>query len=193
MPAWAHMSSPGAEGFVRGIGHPVFEPLQGLCAGAFGVLIGRAKRQDALRAWQTVLVAAFIGLAGLLFLLVGQGVPNLVLLSVAAVTALTVAALPRPPRLFLVGLAAINGLVLGANAVSTGMEGQIATSAGALLGALMGMVYLAGATLWLKEQEQRWPWLVFVPRVAAAWVVAIAVMLAAFELRPALAGLSAAP
>ena len=157
------------------------------------MLIGGVSRSEALRGWQTVLAALVIGLAVLLFVLVGQSVPTLLLLSVAAVTALTVVALPKPPRIALIGLALVNGLVLGANAVSTAGEGQIATSVGALLGAVMGMVYLAGATLWLKEREPRWPWLAYVPRVAAAWIVAISVMLAAFELRPALAGLPTAP
>ena len=193
MPAWAHLSSPGAEGFVRGIGHPVFEPLQGLCAGSLGVLLGRADRQIAIRSWQLGLTTAFVGLLALLFVFRGAAVAPLLLMSTSAATALIIASLPRPPPSLVMTLAAANGLVLGANAVSTGAVGQVATSSGAMLGAIMGMVYFAGGTLWLKEQEARWPWLAFVPRVAAAWVVAICVMLAAFELRTSLAGLATAP
>jgi len=191
MPASAHMSSPGAEGFVRGIGHPVFEPVQGLLAAMCGLLLGRAERRASSQAWKALLACPLLSLISFLFVFSGHAVPVLAMLMVCALVAIVVAAWSQPPGPLVTGLAALSGLLLGANAVSTGSEGQIATSSGALLGAAMGIVYLAGAALWLKDREAKLPWLAYVPRVIAAWGVAITVMLVAFELRPVLAGQAA--
>ncbi len=182
------MSSPGAEGFVRGIGHPVFEPVQGLLAAMCGLLLGRGERRATGFAWKVLLGCLLVGIIAFLFVFKGHTVPPVAMLVVGALVAVAVAAWNQPPAWLITALAALSGLLLGTNAVSTGAEGQIATSSGALLGAVMGIVYLAGAALWLKDREAKLPWLAYVPRVIAAWGVAISVMLVAFELRPVLAG-----
>ena len=66
---------------------------------------------------------------------------------------MSVAAFRRVPRALGVGLAILAGLVLGANAVSEGEVGRLATSIGSLVGAALLIIYLSGLGYWLANRK----------------------------------------
>lgn len=178
---------PGAEGFFLGLAHPVTEPLQGLCAAAAAMLCARF---DGARAGQGFLALAGAGLAGLASGLLAFGpvaavpaVTETSLLIAAAACAGLVAALQRPPFPAGAVLVAVAGGVCGFNTLPEPGEGFVPTLLGSYAGLLLAGIYLAGAGLWLKRREASLGWLHLVPRIAGAWIVAIAVLVLAFQLR----------
>lgn len=181
--AEAHTSIEGAEGFFRGLAHPVMEPMQGVLAGSFGLLAARAERQAAFRA--LVLAFALAVLAALVTALVFNAVlvPTWVLASGVLACGLGLAAFRHVPGVVPLGLALIAGPVLGSNAVSEGAAGQLATSLGSLAGASVMAIYLGGLGTWLAEREARLDWLHLAPRIAGAWVAATAMLVLAFAVQ----------
>lgn len=172
----------GAEGFFRGLTHPVLEPLQGLVAGAFGLVAGRQRRSGAVEAWGVALVAGLLAALAKAFLAADMAVATALLAASALFSGLALASFRAPPRFLVLGLAVFSGLVLGANTVSEGEAGRLATSLGSLAGAALMVIYLTGLGAWLAAREARFDWLHLVPRIAGAWIAAIAILVLAFEL-----------
>lgn len=185
--AAAHTSFEGAEGFYRGLFHPVAEPLQGLLAAAFGTVAARCRRDDAGRAVALALAAAIAGALIKGLTLPDTPVSTLALSGAALACGLSLAAFRKIPGALALGLATLTGAVTGVNAVSAGDAGRVATSIGSLSGASLMVIYLLGAGSWLTKQEARHDGLQIAPRVAGAWIGAIAIMILAFELAGAAA------
>ena len=182
-PLYAHGSIPGAEGFIRAIPHPVFEPLQGLALAALSMLTGRTDPSRSSYAWLVFAGTAALGLIlGVLFL-ADRPVPLTLLLGVSLIIGLAVAAFEVPLHKLVYGLSVVTGLVIGANAVSTGDEGRFVTSLGSLIGGFALYIYITAGTIWLKGKEEGQPWLHLVPRVAASWIAAISIILMAAIIR----------
>jgi len=182
--AYAHSSIPGAEGFYRGLTHPLQEPAQGLLVGMLGILIGRAEPRRMVFLWAAICIVLVIGALLFAFVNADKG-PWLAILSALLIGGLAAAAWAKPPVLVIVTILLGGGLLAGTNALSTGAEGQLETTAGSLTGAAALSVYLAGATHGLRKYEPRFLWLHLVPRVAGAWAAAIAILMMAFAIRPA--------
>lgn len=179
--AAAHTSFEGSEGLYRGLLHPIAEPLQGLLAAAFGLVLARSKSENASRA---LAIAAIAGITAALVKAVAWADAAVIMLGLAGATltcGLTLAAFRRVPRALGVGLAILAGLVLGANAVSEGEVGRLATSIGSLVGGALLIIYLSGLGHWLAKRETQYRFSYLVPQIAGAWIAAIAIMIIAFE------------
>jgi hypothetical protein len=182
--ACAHSSIPGAEGFYRGLTHPLEEPTQGLLAATLGTLVGRAEPRLMAFLWAGLCVVLVVG-AGVFAAAQPTNGPQFALLSALLISGLVVAAWVRPPMPFIVTILLIGGLLGGMNALSTGAVGQIETTAGSATGAAALSLYFAGATHGLRRYEPRIRWLHLVPRITGAWAAAIAILMLAFAVRTA--------
>jgi len=181
--AFAHSSFEGAEGVYQGLSHPIQEPAQALLSVALGILIGRLEPKRMGLIWITLgmvmalgaLVAAGLGLAA-------QGLPLAVMHGALLIVGISLAVRNRPAMALTLPAVFAGGMVMGMNALSQGADGQLETTGGSILGALILTVYLVSATYALATQERRLPGLRLVPRVAGAWACAIAMLTLALSL-----------
>ena len=182
--AHAHAPLPGIEGFYRGLAQPFTEPAQGLSLVAIGVLIGRLGADWVLRAFSSILAAAFTALllTGLIWGAPFLWLPNL-LLGAALVCGAVLALWRTPTGPAVIALAVLAGLATGANGLPEAGDGMFITSAGSLVGLAVVLAYAAGAAAWLKRKEADQPVLQIAIRVAGSWIAAIAILLLAFALR----------
>lgn len=177
--ARAHAPMPGMEGFYVGLLHPVSTPAQAL------LLIGLALSAEAVGERRSAMaLGAFLAAlaVGAAVLGAADGLAPWMLGAAAAAAALAALA---PGRLIwaAIGLGAAGGALIGSASVPG--PGPFAdrawTFAGALIGALLGLIYAAGALRTARERL-RGDWVPIALRVAAAWAAAIAVLMLALEL-----------
>lgn len=181
-PAWAHGSFPGSEGFVLGLAHPVLEPLQGLLAGAFGVLLARTRAHNQVH--PLLVYVASVLIAGVTVFVWPELSPtSLALLAMTLVVSVSTAGFKSVPIFLTFFLAAFSGLAIGSNAISMIGEGRLPTSLGSLIGGIVFPIYFYGPANWLYDRETKHPWFHLVPRVLAAWVAAVCIMMIAFVYR----------
>lgn len=180
LPAAAHASIEGSEGFLRGLSHPVLEPLQGLLCLTAGLLIGYCRRGDPRLYLGLYAGGACAGVLTLLSGLAAAELKPLILLALVLAVSLIVVVGGAPSRRVSLPLCFVCGLAGGVNAVSEAGPGQLVTSGGSVMGGLLVTLYVYGAADWVKEREIRFAWLRFAPRLVASWTSSIAILCITF-------------
>lgn len=183
--ASAHVPVAGMQGFYLGLLHPATTASHGLLLLALGVMLAPAWPGRFGRAWAAFAAAALAGLGAVMLGGTALQPGEWTLLAAAALVALyAAAALGRFPAVTL-ALAGLGGLLLGAgSAPDPGPPGAAAvTAAGSCLGLALGLLYLAGGIGWLRLRFEE-PWAGVGLRIAAAWIAAIAILLAALQAAP---------
>lgn len=181
-PAMAHAPIPGIKGFYIGALHPFSTPPQALMMLGAGLLVAghavdRAK-----------FFFAGFAITSLLGLFTGQP-PAWLDTAMYAAAALVCALAALLPGRVLPGatlLTALCGLLIGmASVPDPGPARDMAfTMSGALFGANLGLLYIWGGTLFLKERIPQ-DWLAIGLRILAAWIGAIALLMLALAYAPA--------
>lgn len=186
-PAAAHGTLPGGSGFAAGFVHPFVAVEHLLLLAGFGIVMGRQSRRRPLIGLLAGLCAGFgAGMWGIVAVLAMPLLP--VILMLALVTGGLLAANLRLSAPALMGLAALVGLVVGADTDGPGgpggpgdaatliacagtVTGVLAIVLNAMAGAQYGSGRLSGIPL----------------RVAGSWIAAAALLILAFLLRGTLA------
>jgi hypothetical protein len=177
-PAFAHAPIPGIKGFYTGLIHPFSTPAQALLILGLGLLIGGLAVEKIRWNWGTFSVSLLAGLiAGSNSLEVDA------MMFASAFAACSVAAL-FPGRLMQVAivLSAIGGFLTGSASIPEDgeMQDRIITISGSIVGASIGLLYIFGLILVIRERYT-WPWVGTALRVVAAWLGAIALLMLALE------------
>ena len=190
-PAFAHTPFEGFEGLYKGLAHPALEPMQGLALVAAGLVMGRAAADGGAgvfaRAWLVFAAAALAGLGAHLAL----GAAAMTVSPAAAAALLVggaVALTAQLARPMVLAASAVSGLAAGWTALpDPGPAAAVAVTAlGAMLAALLLPGFVAARTSGVMRRSVRHPVLAIVLRVLASWIAAIAVLVIAFSLRPAM-------
>jgi hypothetical protein len=181
--AAAHSPMPGFEGFYVGLVHPLTVPGHALVLVVVGLVLGLRGPAAARTAFALFLVTLCAGAA------LGRG-----MVADATVTWIPLAVALGGALLLLVpaGLApasmlsALGGLVVGHGSLpDPGPTGAVAiTLTGSLVGAPFLLLCAFGVGDVLRERLTPW-WSLTVARVVGGWLVAIATLLLALELRAA--------
>ncbi|SNS75874.1 HupE/UreJ family protein [Tropicimonas sediminicola] len=178
-PAFAHSPVPGLEGFYIGMLHPFSTPAQALLMVGMGLLAsGYASERERYH------FAAF-PVATILGLILGSSSADLDPAMFATAFAVCALAALAPGRVHLlaVALVALGGFLIGAASIPDAgpLRDRLFTMSGSLVGANLGLLYLFGIILVLK-QRFTWDWVGIALRVAAAWVGAISLLMLALGL-----------
>lgn len=180
--AWAHSPVPGIEGFYVGMLHPVTVPGHLLLLSVVGLLLGFRGVKLARPAFVAFVASLAIGAV------FGRSVPTEAMTGWAALAAVLLTA----PALFFRGTAgvaivvcALGGLLIGLGSLpEPGSLGAVViTLVGALVGAPFMMLCIAAVAETVRERL-RPSWTDTIARVVGAWVIAIATLLLAVEMRP---------
>lgn len=184
MPAQAHSPLPGVEGFYTGLLHPFSTPAQLLSILSLGLMVARYSGQH--YRW---LGGAFLltTLGGLTF---DGGAPDAALLATAIAAAGMAALLPGQLLPLAVAIAALGGVLTGMASVPEPgpARDRIITMSGSFVGANLGLLYCMGLLTALTERY-RAAWIAIGLRIAAAWTVAVSMLMLALLLAPASAAL----
>lgn len=182
-PASAHSTVEGLDEFVNGLLHPLFSPAHILVLLAFGFWIGT---YPPVRLRSPLPAFAIGALAGLLCAWKGLSSPvyQPVLLLTAMLAAVVVAADLKLPLLVRVVCGAIAGFLLGLDSPpDTGGNSQAIFKT--LLGTWIGLyIWLVNPAFYTSLLPQK-KWASYAVRIAASWIIAIAVMVLAFAFRKA--------
>lgn len=181
--AAAHAFQTGAESyaaFLEGVRVPLNDPLILLALVATGLMIGLWARDGMPRVWLGLLAGLIAGLA--LAPLAPQGV-GLVALALAVVAAVLAAAAQRWPFALMLLLVTATGAATGLTALEGHGWGELplTIALGVFFGVNMALVVPAGLVAFSSDLIKA-DWLRIGWRVAASWVGAISVMLAALQL-----------
>ncbi|MCA0930583.1 HupE/UreJ family protein [Ruegeria profundi] len=178
-PASAHSPVPGMEGFYVGLLHPFSTPPQALLLLGLALVAGGFETARVQWLLGSFLVASLGGL----MLAFGFEELDATMFALAFVVC-SVAAL-FPGKLFPVALALIGVGAFLIGDASVPDEGppqdRLFTMSGSMVGANMGMLYLVGIFLLIKERFTQ-PWVGIAFRVAAAWIGAVSLLMLALGL-----------
>lgn len=180
-PAQAHAPAPGVEGFFLGLAHPVTSPAQIVLILALGLVVGGFATRF-LPGMLAVFCAASLALLLAGPVLAALDVP---LFAVAFVAAVAAASLPGQGVPVAFALLALGGGLIGQASIPDAgpLQDRIFTMAGSLTGASLGVAYIVGLIVVLRERV-RAAWVPIGLRVAAAWVAAIALLMLALSFAP---------
>jgi hypothetical protein len=175
--AQAHSPVPGIEGFYLGLVHPLTAPAQLLALLGLGVLTGL------LFPARYALLGGMFAAAFLTALALPLPDPWLDtgLFALAALAGTAAALLPRQWLFWAAAaLSAVTGAGLGLASIPDPgpATDRAVTMAGSAAGANLALLYLAGGIGWMRDRVRR-PWVTIALRVAAAWIAAIAGLMAA--------------
>jgi hypothetical protein len=180
-PALAHSPVPGIEGFYIGILHPFSTPAQALLMLGLGLAVGAFAPRRAGWAMGTFLAATLIGI------LIGLIPADLDTALFATAFLAAAAAALAPGRLLpvAVALALVGGVLIGLASVPDPgpTRDRVITMMGSFVGANLGLLYLFGFGMIVRERYTQ-PWVAIAFRVAAAWVGAISLLMLALRLAP---------
>lgn len=177
--AEAHSTVEGLDEFVNGLLHPLFSPAQVLVLLAFGFWIGR---HPPIRLRSPLPAFALGALAGLLCAWQGLLTPVYppVLLATAMLAAAVVAADFKLPLAARVACGAIAGFLLGLDSPPDSAETSQAIFK-TLLGTWIGLyIWLVNPAFYVSMLPQK-KWAAYAVRIAASWIIAIALMVLAFS------------
>lgn len=175
-PVHAHSPVPGIEGIYVGAIHPFSTPSHVLLMVGLGLLAGAHKAEIAR--W---MLAGFLGacLCGLVF---GprDGIGDATVFAMAFITCSFTALFPRRLLPLAIGLICVGGVMVGVLSIPDDgpARDRIFTMSGSFVGANLGLLYLFGICLVIRERCP-WPWVDIAFRVAAAWLAAIALLMLA--------------
>lgn len=183
VPAWAHSSAPGLQGIYWGMLHPFTNGAQMLALMALALVIQQRlpESEDVFHGfWISCLAGASAAASGL------PGLnPDMLLTCFAILAGVLAASAMRLPLAALLALGICCGLLCGyVSWPDPGVRSDMMfTTLGAILGAVLVILMVAGLfeMVW---QAARWAWLPVAVRVAASWVTAISLLLAALSFRP---------
>lgn len=180
-PAHAHAPIPGIEGFYTGLLHPFSTPAQALLMLGLGLLAGSFDSQRVRWPLGAFLAATLVGVG------LGRGPEGLDAALFATAFAAAAWAALAPGR-FLPGalvVALVGGVLIAMVSVPDPgpTRDRVITLAGSLVGANLGLLYLAGLTLLARQRDPR-AWVRIGLRVAAAWVGAISLLMLALSFAP---------
>lgn len=182
MPAWAHSPLPGIEGFYIGLLHPVSTPSQLLALLGLGAMLGMTWPDGFTRPWIAFVSGLVLGIGGGQIFGVWDVLP-VILLTMALIAAGLAALLPGQMRTLEAGVTGLAGLLIGL--LSTPDPGPATdtaiTLAGSFAGANLALLYVSGATGWLRERYDQ-PWMMIGLRIVAAWIAAIAMLMGALSI-----------
>ena len=179
--ASAHGTVEGLDEFVNGLLHPLFSPAHVLVLLAFGFWIGT---HPPIRLRSPLPAFALGALAGLLCAWKGMLSPvyQPVLLGVAMLAAIVVAADFKLPLSVRVTCGVIAGFLLGLDSppdLAGNSQAIFKTLIGTWIGLYIWLVNPAFYTSLLPQKK----WASYAVRIAASWIIAIAVMVLAFAFR----------
>ncbi len=173
----AHSPIEGIDSFYSGLLHPVFVPAHLLLVIALGLYIGQRGVKDNQSAVLAFLVAVAIGLIAAWFS-VGTNIEVLILSSAAFIGILIVASFAVNPYLCAL-IAALAGLLLGADSAQETLSGQdkFVTLFGSGLGLYLLLLYpMAAADVFHKKSWQR-----IGVRVFGSWIAASSLLVLALS------------
>ncbi|MCC5870529.1 MAG: hypothetical protein JJU27_18680 [Gammaproteobacteria bacterium] len=180
-PVWAHSPVPGIEGFYVGLWHPLTVPGQILLLSVVGLLLGFRGVKLARPAFIAFTVSLAIGAA------FGRSLPAEAIagwVPLAAVLLTAPALIFRAGEVVAIVVAALGGLVVGLGSLpEPGPIGAVAiTLAGSLAAIPFMMLGMAAAA---EAVRARLPpsWTGTVAGVTGAWILAIATLMLALEMR----------
>ena len=182
--AHAHSALPGIEGFYRGLLHPLATPSTLVALLALGVLLGRGWPRAFVLGWPVFAA----GLAAGLGLAAARGVPEFfdpALFALAAAAGAVAALFAAGPLALVLPLTAAIGVGQGIAAwPEPGPARDVAfTVSGSVLGANLALLYLAAGVDWVSGKLDA-PWIGIAFRVLAAWIAALAMLMAALAFAP---------
>ena len=174
-PAYAHGSAPGMEGFYIGLLDPLSSAPQVVLLLGFGLLVGGFENRQVTWPIMSFLAAILVGI------IFGTGLPQLdyALLATALLCGAAAVAVPGRYSMFAVVMAIAAGFLIGAVSIPDPgpIRDRIVTVAGSFVGATVGLLYISGAAVYVRENYAR-PWVSSAFRSAAALVCVIASVLA---------------
>ena len=178
-PACAHAPVPGIEGFYIGLMHPFSTPPQALLMIGLGLLVGGY----AIEKGRCYFVA--FPLAIVLGLIVGSIAADLDTAMFAVAFLACVMAALAPGRLHPLAIAviAVGGFLIGVASLPDDgpVRDRLFTMVGSILGASIGLLYLLGISVLVRERFYR-AWVGVAFRVLAAWLGAISLLMLALGL-----------
>jgi hydrogenase/urease accessory protein HupE len=177
-PADAHSPIPGIEGFYVGLLHPFSTPSQAVLMLGLGLLISGLRQNHYPPGLGVFLVSM------LATLLVGPSLdkPDVALFAVAALVCAMAAIWPRTYLPVALVVIAVGGFLIGQVSVTDPgpTRDRVITMTGSFVGANVGLLYVTGAVIFLKDRfAQRWVEVAF--RVVSAWLGAIALVMLALQ------------
>ena len=174
-PAYAHGSAPGMEGFYLGLLNTLSAAPQLVLLLGLGLLIGGFENRQVTWPIFSFLLGMLVGI------IFGTELVQLdyALLAVALLCSAVAAALPGRYLTFAVVMAIGAGFLIGADSIPDPgpIVDRIFTVAGAFVGATVGLLYVSGAAVYVKENYAR-PWVSSAFRSVAALVCVIVTVLA---------------
>ncbi len=174
-PAKAHAPIADAGAFYGGLLHPLTDAEAIPALLAIGLLAGQAGSERGALAALAAAAAALVG--GLLAIGVGWSVEMPAMVAVGTlITALLVTADLRLPRSLLLAVTGTAGAAIGVT--QGGALGSILAMAGAALGIMLALLYIAAITARIGPR-----WLKIGVRVAGSWLAAITFMLLGLQWR----------
>lgn len=178
-PAHAHSPIPGIKGFYTGLVHPFSTPSQALLMIGLGLLAGRfATERERYR------LAAF-PIFSLLGLMIAPGIAEIdaTMFAVAFAVCALAALVPGRFHAVAVALVAIGGFLIGVASIPEDgpTRDRLFTMSGSIVGANVGLLYLVGIGLVIRERYT-WDWVEIAFRVMAAWLGAISLLMLALGL-----------
>ncbi|MES0885357.1 HupE/UreJ family protein [Roseibium sp. SCP14] len=177
-PAHAHSSVPGIDGFYVGLLHPFSTPSQALVILGLGLLAGGFAPFRARWLLGAFLAATLLGL-----ILGSRSLPLEAMMFAIAFLASTSFAL-RPGNLLplAIGLVAVGGVLIGTVSVPDPgpIRDRLVTMTGSTIGANIGLLYVFGFVLFVKERYT-WDWVGVALRVLSAWLGAISLVMLALQ------------
>jgi hypothetical protein len=182
LPVHAHSPVPGIEGFYSGLLHPFSTPAQALLMIGLGLMAGGFEPTKA-RLPLGVFVATMVG--GLMIGGVFEQPDMAMFASAFAACALSALAAGRllPAA---IAVAAAGGVCIGVVSLADPgpMRDRIITTLGAFTGASVGLLYLVGMSVIIRERYVSWTWIPTAFRVAAAWIGAVSLLMLALIFAP---------
>ncbi len=178
VPARAHSPMPGAEGFYIGLIHPFSTPSQALLMFGLGLLLGSFDTKKVRWLLGAFVLATFIGL----FLGPGSNQLEAAMFALAFFACAWSALIPGKLLPIAVMLPVIGGLLIGMVSVPDPgpTTDRVITMTGSMLGANIGLLYIWGIIIVVKERYT-WKWVEIAFRVVAAWLGAISLLMLALQ------------
>ncbi len=175
-PASAHSAFPGIEGFYVGLIHPFSTPPQALLIMGLALLGGGFKPEQV----QWLLPSFFVANIAGLVLAFGFEELDAKMFAIAFAACSTAALLPQKLLPFAIALVCVGAFLIGdASVPEPGpLRDRLFTMSGSLVGANVGLLYLLGGSLWVRERFKK-PWVGIAFRVAAAWLGAVSSLMLA--------------
>jgi hypothetical protein len=182
-PALAHTTIPGVNFAYAALVHALFAPPAPLVLLGFGLLLGMHGAKALGWAWTAFFLAMVAGVAVTLSIRVFID-PELPMLLIALVAALWAGSGMPLPRSAAAIVGAVAGYVFGVFIAPSpaSWSTQAHAIAGGLIGANFALVFIVAA---VDTVRKRWAmrWVTVGLRVAASWIAAISVLMAAFSVR----------